>query len=395
MEEIDLSEIALGLDGVTLDGVYSEVLGSPLKRINVGTPLTEITGGYTTTVATLGCQLQGAANVFENLTSLNIRGQRNQTDLNATMYSYDMSEVNEILAMGSGLTNFYSSQSGNKFNKIEVPDDIYTIWMNNSSWNTLEFWHCEIGQNNTATLTQTSGVPTTVHEISLLGNTGSTLESIQLVKSWLYALDAADADFSQYTLTMDKVNWSDATVGASNLLTFSELQKIAQLNNAGQNLKGYIVLKDTGSELTAQQLTQIKSWFGDTVFTKNSSGLVVDHKRDYIQINVGGNVTVDPVTGDVTLEEGNTASLNATRFSLAEDDATDYNWAVSAPTSNEAYTRYKGLTVIQASDSIDGIAYISSQQSQEGGDYDVKVTCSAAGINYSTIIHVKAATYPT
>ena len=232
MEEIDLSEIALGLDGVTLDGVYSEVLGSPLKRINVGTSLTAITGGYSTTVATLGCQIQGQARVFENLQSLNIRGQRNQTDLNATMYSYDMSEVNEVLAMGSGLTNFYSSQSGNKFSKIEIPDDVYTIWMNNSSWDNLEFWHCEIGQNNSATLTQTSGVPTTVHEISLLGNTGSTLESIQLVKDWLSALDAANADFSQYTLTMDKVNWSDATVGADNLLTFTELQRLAQLNGA-------------------------------------------------------------------------------------------------------------------------------------------------------------------
>jgi hypothetical protein len=57
MEEIDFSEIALGFDGVELDGVYSEVLGSPLKRLNVGTPLTEITGGYSTTVATLGCQI--------------------------------------------------------------------------------------------------------------------------------------------------------------------------------------------------------------------------------------------------------------------------------------------------------------------------------------------------
>ena len=395
MEEIDFSEIALGFDGVELDGVYSEVLGSPLKRLNVGTPLTEITGGYSTTVATLGCQIQGTAKVFENLQSLNIRGQRNQTDLNATMYSYDMSEVTEVLAMGSGLTNFYSSQSGNKFTKIEIPDDVYTIWMNNSSWNTLEFWHCEIGQNNAATLTQVAGIPTTVHEVSLLGNTGSTVESIQFVKAWLAALDTAGADLSQYTLIMDKVNWSDATVGASNLLTFSELQQIAQMNNVGNTLKGYIVLKDTGSELTSQQLAQIKSWFGDTVFTKNSSGLVVDHKRDYIQINVGGNVTVDPVTGDVTLEEGNSASLNATRFSLAEDDATDYNWAISAPTSNEAYTRYKGLTVIQASDSIDGIAYIQSTQSQDGEDYDVKITCSASGINYSTVIHVTAATYPT
>jgi hypothetical protein len=41
MEEIDLSEIAHGLDGVTLDGVYSEVLGSPLKKINVGVAITE------------------------------------------------------------------------------------------------------------------------------------------------------------------------------------------------------------------------------------------------------------------------------------------------------------------------------------------------------------------
>lgn len=393
MEEIDFSEISLGLDGIELNGVYSEVLGSPLKKINVGTTLTPTQTGYTTTLGVMGCQIQGNARVFENLVSLNIRGQRNQTDTNATLYSYDMSEVQEVLAMGSGLTNFYSSQSGNKFTKIEIPDTVYTLWLNNSSWNELEFWHCDINENNNqATLTQVVGIPTTLHEMSLLGNTGSTLKSIQLVKAWLQALDAANADLSQYSLSMDKINWSDTTVGASNLLTFEELSKIAQLNNANQ-LKGYLVLKDTGSELTAQQLTQIKSWFGDTVFTKNSSGLVIDHKRNYVQINIGGNVIVSP-NGEVTLIEGNSASLNATRFSLAEDDSTEYNWAVGAPTSNEAYTRYNGLTVIQSSDSIDGIAYIQSTQSQLGENYDVKVTCSVEGINYSTIIHVVAASYP-
>jgi hypothetical protein len=59
MESIDLSEIATGFDGVELNGVYSEVLGSPLKSLNVGTPLTQTQSGYTTTVAVLGCQLQG------------------------------------------------------------------------------------------------------------------------------------------------------------------------------------------------------------------------------------------------------------------------------------------------------------------------------------------------
>jgi hypothetical protein len=80
---------------------------------------------------------------------------------------------------------------------------------------------------------------------------------------------------------MDKIDWREDTVGASNLLTYDELALIAQLNNANQ-LKGYIVLKDTGAELTSQQLNNIKSWFGDTVFTKNSSGLVVDHKKNYV-----------------------------------------------------------------------------------------------------------------
>ena len=395
MESIDLSQIATGFDGVELNGIYSEVLGSPLKSLNVGTPLTQTQTGYTTTIAVLGCQLQGQARIFENLQSLNIRGQRSQTDSNALIHNNDMSELKEFLAMGSGISNFYSSQSGNDFTKIEIPSDVYTIWMNNSSWQEMEFWDCVINENdNDAVLTQVQGVPADVHEVSFLGSTGSTRESAIFVKNWLASIDAANGDYSQYFLEMDKVNWSETTVGANNLLTYEELGRIAQMRNAGSSIKGYIVLKDTGVDLTSAQLNNIKSWFGDTVFTKNSSGLVVDHKREYIQINIGGNVTVDPMSGEVTLHEGNTASLNATRFTLAEDDVTNYSWSISAPSSIDAYIRYNGLTVIQADESIDGIAYISSQQSQIGENYDVKVTCSVAGVNYSTIIHVVAASYP-
>jgi len=77
MEEIDLSEIALGLDGVTLDGAYSEVLGSPIKRINVGIAVSGSGDTLTGTVGVLGCQIQANANTLANLQSLNIRGQRN------------------------------------------------------------------------------------------------------------------------------------------------------------------------------------------------------------------------------------------------------------------------------------------------------------------------------
>mgnify|MGYP006908803018 CR=1 FL=1 len=55
MEEVDLSDIALGLDGVTLDGVYSEVLGSPLKRLNVGVALSGSGNTRTTTVGVASC----------------------------------------------------------------------------------------------------------------------------------------------------------------------------------------------------------------------------------------------------------------------------------------------------------------------------------------------------
>jgi hypothetical protein len=214
--------------------------------------------------------------------------------------------------MGSGITDLYSSQSGNTFTNIDVPDTVYTIWMNNSTWDNITFWHTTASDTNIADILaergltpgsdayydaieqiaaeqpelleskayfkRLSAIPTTVHNVSLLGTTGSTLKSIQFVKAWLASLQANNVDFSQYNLIMDKVNWSDTTVGSENLLTYDELALIAQLGNQ-TSLKGYIVLMNTGTDLTSAQLNNIKSWFGDTVFTKNSSGLVVDHRR--------------------------------------------------------------------------------------------------------------------
>jgi hypothetical protein len=50
---------------------------------------------------------------------------------------------------------------------------------------------------------------------------------------------------------------------------------------------------------------------------------------------------------------------------------------------------------LQASDSIDGIAYITSTQSSVGHDYDAKIFTSVSGVPYSTTIHVIAASYPS
>ena len=57
MEEIDLKDIAHGFAGVELNGVYSEVLGSPLKRLDVGINVSTGGAAYTGTLASLECQI--------------------------------------------------------------------------------------------------------------------------------------------------------------------------------------------------------------------------------------------------------------------------------------------------------------------------------------------------
>ena len=74
--------------------------------------------------------------------------------MSSLMYNYNLTEVQEVYAKGSGLTNFYSSESGNKFTQLELPDSVYTLYMNNSTWDNLSFWTCTIGQNNEAVVEQ-------------------------------------------------------------------------------------------------------------------------------------------------------------------------------------------------------------------------------------------------
>jgi len=67
METINLSEIATGLDAVDVNGCYSDVLGSALKEINIGVPLTQDGIGYLATAATLGGAIRGSAESLSNL----------------------------------------------------------------------------------------------------------------------------------------------------------------------------------------------------------------------------------------------------------------------------------------------------------------------------------------
>ena len=82
IEDLDLSCIAGGIDGIDFRGAYSDVLGASIKTLNVGTVFTESNGVYTGTMNTFSINMRTTAtddptaDTFANLETLNIRGQR-------------------------------------------------------------------------------------------------------------------------------------------------------------------------------------------------------------------------------------------------------------------------------------------------------------------------------
>lgn len=436
MEVVDMSDIATGIDALDLTGSYSDVLGAPIKELNVGTPIIGSDYSFTTTLAsgTFGVSaISGDKNAFENLETLNIRGQRHLGDIqkftftiNQWIRDLNMSRLKNFYAMGSNLTNFYSSNDGNSFNNIELPSSVSILNIKNSTWNNMTFWDKVEGQNDQATLTyhqESTGVgytnvPSSISEVHFLGSTGRTRESLLFIREWIKSIVATEGEaaLSGYTLEMDDVFWSPETIGNdSDLLTFDELRLIAKMNGPEPTpgsgvtkthpIRGYIMLRyeGAGTELTSQQLTQIRNWFGDSVFTKGSAGLVVDYKHDYIQINIGGDVTLveeeDPLSGNtvtnIYMHEGGNAILSATQFHLAEanQQQQSFVWALSEHGSLQPSDQIYGVRLFQSPR--DGNWYLTSSESQVGHDYQVDVKVAVGNITYSAVINIIAAKYPS
>ena len=409
METINLSEIADGLDTIDINGVYSDVLGSPLKELNIGVNFTEsATDTFTGKVATLGGSIRGNSKTLENLQTLDIAGQRNFTDTRF-FRDYDLGEIKNVYAMGSGITNFWSSQSGNNFEVLELPSTISIFDVNNTTWNALSFWDASIDESNNAVITRHNGVPSAIQTLRLNGTSCQNFNSIQLVRQWLNAIVATEgtAGLPNHTLEADKIYWTaDSVGGQANLLTYDELELISQLNGEADpvtgrknhNLKGYIVLKnENDTHLTTEQLTQIRTWFGDSVFSKNSSGLVIDHMLEYVQINVGGDIQI--TGGELYLYEGQRASLSATKFALAENDSEDGIWTVSYATEQIVPSTTgigeRGIRIISSEDSADGHTYLQTSESQAGGNYDIKVWYTSQGQSSNVTIHMLGVQYPS
>jgi hypothetical protein len=93
-----------------------------------------------------------------------------------------MSELKNFNAMGSGIVNFFSSESGNQFENIKLPSTVSLFDVQNTTWNTLTFWDKEEQSDNAAILTLHNGVPASIQTLRLNGTSCRNYNSISLVR---------------------------------------------------------------------------------------------------------------------------------------------------------------------------------------------------------------------
>ena len=431
MEELDLSCLASRLNILRLGSAYSKVLGAPMKVLNIGTPFTQVdeyhyTGSINGFNIALITQSDTGEDTFENLQTLNMRGQREGAfNLYQNMRVLNRNQLKNFYGMGSTFSAFYSSKDGNQFDTIELPgimkdsnDNIIsqftTLNLHNSTWSNISFWNGTIGavqssdeevSSNVVTCERCNidgnynlDIPASLNSVTLTGSTCENSNSLAFVKKWIQCIIAREGEegLASKTLILDGINWTEATCGTGNLLTYDDLRLLAKFNNGHNRVedntyKGYIVLNSSSGKLTGQQLSQIKEWFGDPVFSLNSSGLIIDQKLSYMQINVGGDAYIQD--NKIYLNEGGRAILNATKFTLSEADGQIFDWGLRATNSTGSTSSvYKSLSF----EYIDDVVYLKANESTQG-NYAAQIVCTSTTSSTPSLItiYVIGVTYPT
>ncbi len=476
IEEFDGSAFANGISTITFAGAYDDVLGAPLKKVNLGCPYETLATGEM--IGTFNGILTGITfsdsfgnDAAKGLQELNVTGQINYGSnlLVPEIEKLNKTELKNFYGKGSGITSFHSSLSGNAFVNIELPGHLrmsdgskdigFTeLVMTNSTWENLT-WYDSVVDSHYETMTYLDengvekekqvpvgtisyertcvekgdrhNIPFTLTIVRFIGSTGKTEKSMRFVLDWIKSIEAylrnamnngaiapgvgdyaecetfddmLKHELNRRTLEIDNIKWDHTTIKDNELITYKQLQYISMFNDGRNNadnntplLKGYIEVSMDDGELSVEQLTQLKEWFGNQIFSIKSIGvgLVIDQSLNYIKINVGNaNVETNPDTGEleISIEEGSRATLSATRFQLQENDTTTY-WGIKAPGSAaNAGTSWQGCTITTGKDKL---TYLDVAETVYG-DRTIEVTCSMVGeeLSSSVLIHIKAVSYP-
>ena len=459
IEELDVSCFAQKLSSLTLGGAYDRVLGAPIKVLIAGIPMTKVSDGdggasyglgavwsgfvSGTQLNLSGATIDGNDSVdgLANLRVLDITGQQSFQNTMSLLYNNNRRMLQDLYAIGTGLTDFTTSRSGNKFGTLRLPaktlktpvgggvavetSKLLSMTLIDSSWENLSFWTTEtssevvedtvVGDDgeeytvinaNAAQFTNT-GIPTSMTTIIMQGSTASNRCAAELILGWIAAIEqevvAANPNLTTdeqeellltrlhgYTLHAENIRWGTSDVPVQ--IYYKDLSRLAALNqgnNQNANLKGYVRIADT-QPMTSVQLTQLRAWFGNSVFNKSNiqSGLIVDQDSNYVRISVGGDSAVE--NGEIHLGEGHTATLSATKFLLSEDN-TEYTWFLTAYDLQDATISNAPISLVRGQD---GIMRLIADEGTIG-DYKVVVeVLSVGGVSESVTIYITGVTYP-
>ena len=159
IKEIDISDVASGLQVFSIANAYSSEVGPIITKVNIGVKVSQKNSNtYTGQENNKEVQI-AAGNSLNAIEELNIRGQRSSGLLGTGRiqgldFIANTKTIQKIYAMGAGM-NTLNSCIGTDFEVLELPDTITSITFNSTTWNpdNLSFWHTTSGGFETKTYT--------------------------------------------------------------------------------------------------------------------------------------------------------------------------------------------------------------------------------------------------
>jgi len=155
IKEIDISDIASGLQVFGIANAYSSEVGPVITKVNIGVPITvetatHLEGGENGKDLTIE-----AGNALNAIEELNVRGQKGSLQPLDLSFLANTKTIKILKAAGSGLRAL-SSAVGTDYDTLELPDTITSITFNSTTWDTskLSFWTATSGTTTTHTYTQ-------------------------------------------------------------------------------------------------------------------------------------------------------------------------------------------------------------------------------------------------
>lgn len=233
IREINLSHLAQYISTLNISKVYSETLGTQLKKLVIGKTNTE-----NTSLASI----DGLA-FAEKLEYLDITGFKGLTSLPLE----SLENLKTLIAGNCGVTSF-AFKDGASLEKLVLPDTTRALSL--SHVDTLRVGNFTMPYDNLRILS--------------IKNCEYLNSDITIVNNWIDALNTSDG-FADSSLTMEGINWVNCTLDDNkNKSLLSLIEAINRGLNA--SLKGYIKLTSCNDE----QMAMLEETFGANVFNPNS-----------------------------------------------------------------------------------------------------------------------------